>query len=57
MAAWAVTEADVKFKAGCNVLVFKVLKQTGYWHWQGSIHFTDSAGKPINGIRVTLTPP
>jgi hypothetical protein len=44
----------VELKAGLNVLVFKVVNGQAYW--QGSIRFTDAAGQPLKGIRVTLTP-
>jgi hypothetical protein len=47
--------AGVELKAGLNVLVFKVVN--GYLDWQGSVRFTDAAGQPVKGIRVTLTPP
>jgi hypothetical protein len=46
---------DVTLKAGTNVLVFKVVNETG--GWQGSIRLTDATGQPVKGIRVTLTPP
>lgn len=45
----------VNLKAGLNVLVFKVVNETGTW--QGSVRFTDAAGQPVKGIRVTLAPP
>jgi WD40 repeat protein/serine/threonine protein kinase len=44
----------VDLKAGLNVLVFKVVNEEGYW--QGSIHFTDSAGQPLKGIHATIAP-
>jgi WD40 repeat protein/serine/threonine protein kinase len=44
----------VELKAGLNVLVFKVLNWQRYW--KGSIRFSDSAGQPLKGIRVTLDP-
>jgi hypothetical protein len=25
--------------------------------WKGAIRITDSAGKPVQGLRLTLTPP
>jgi hypothetical protein len=37
------------------VVVFKVVNETG--RWQGSVRFTDAAGQPVKGLRVTLTPP
>ena len=45
----------VDLKAGVNVLVFKVVNET--LDWQGSIRFTDAAGQPVKGLRVTLAPP
>jgi eukaryotic-like serine/threonine-protein kinase len=45
----------VELKAGLNVLVFKVVNQEH--GWQGSVRFTDPAGQPVKGIRVTLTLP
>jgi WD40 repeat protein len=45
----------VELKAGLNRLVFKVVN--GWGAWTGSIRFTDAAGQPVKGIRVTLTPP
>jgi eukaryotic-like serine/threonine-protein kinase len=44
----------VSLKAGLNGLVFKVVNETG--DWLGSIRFTDAAGQPLKGIRVTLDP-
>jgi WD40 repeat protein/serine/threonine protein kinase len=44
----------VDLRAGLNVVVFKVANETDYW--QGSIHFTDSAGRPLKGIHATITP-
>jgi phosphatidate phosphatase PAH1 len=46
---------DLSLKQGVNVLVFKV--QNRWASWQGSIRLTDKDGKPVNGIKVTLTPP
>ena len=48
------TVPDIALKAGLNVLVFKVVNEGG--NWQGSIRFTDTAGQPLKGIRVTLDP-
>jgi WD40 repeat protein len=45
---------SISLKQGTNVLVFKVLNSTG--GWVGSIRFTDAAGAPVRGIRVTLDP-
>jgi WD40 repeat protein/serine/threonine protein kinase len=44
----------IKLKQGTNVLVFKVVNETG--QWLGSIRFTDAAGQPVKRIRVTLDP-
>jgi hypothetical protein len=44
----------IALKAGLNVLVFKVANETG--DWLGSVRFTDAAGQPLKGIRVTLDP-
>ena len=49
------TVASVELKAGVNVLVFKVVNETG--GWMGSVRFTDPDGNPLKGIRTTLTPP
>jgi len=45
----------LQLQAGLNVLVFKVVNESG--DWLGSIRFTDSAGEPVKGIHVTLSPP
>jgi len=47
--------AGVDLKAGLNVLLFKVVNET--LDWKGSVRFTDAAGQPVKGLRVTLTPP
>jgi WD40 repeat protein/serine/threonine protein kinase len=44
----------IELRAGLNVLVFKVVN--GINDWQGSVRFTDAAGRPLKGIRVTLDP-
>jgi WD40 repeat protein/serine/threonine protein kinase len=44
----------IELRAGLNVLVFKVVNET--LGWQGSVRFTDAAGQPLKGIRVTLDP-
>jgi WD40 repeat protein/serine/threonine protein kinase len=46
--------AGIELRAGLNVLVFKVVN--GINDWQGSVRFTDAAGQPLKGIRVTLNP-
>jgi WD40 repeat protein len=45
----------VELKAGLNVLVFKVVNEA--LDWKGSVRFTDAAGQPVKGIRITLTAP
>jgi WD40 repeat protein/serine/threonine protein kinase len=45
---------NVELKAGLNVLVFKVVNEEE--DWKGSVRFTDAAGQPVKGIRVTLNP-
>ena len=44
----------IVLNAGLNVLVFKVVNETR--DWKGSIRFTDAAGQPLKGIKVTLDP-
>ena len=48
------TVPDIALNAGLNVLVFKVVNETG--DWKGSIRFTDAQGNPVKGIKVTLDP-
>jgi WD40 repeat protein/serine/threonine protein kinase len=48
------TVPDIALQAGLNVLVFKVVNETGAW--QGSIQITDAQGHPVKGIKVTLDP-
>jgi WD40 repeat protein/serine/threonine protein kinase len=45
----------VALKRGVNVIVFKVVTEDDLS--RASIRFTDAAGQPLKGIRVTLTPP
>ncbi len=44
----------VQLRAGHNVLVLKVVNETGAW--QGSIWLTDAAGQPVKGLTVLLEP-
>jgi WD40 repeat protein/tRNA A-37 threonylcarbamoyl transferase component Bud32 len=44
---------NVELKAGLNVLVLKVVNETNTW--QASVRFTDPAGHPVKGSRVSLT--
>jgi hypothetical protein len=46
--------SDIALNAGLNALVFKVANEFG--DWQASVRFTDAAGQPVKGIRVTLDP-
>jgi len=45
----------VDLKPGLNVMVFKVVNEIDVW--KGSVRITDAAGQPVQGLRVTLTPP
>jgi hypothetical protein len=47
--------ASVQLETGLNVLLFKVVNEAG--PWLGSVRFSDAAGQPVEGIRVTLAPP
>lgn len=42
--------AGVTLKKGVNVLVLKVVNEEN--NWQGSVRFTDQAGKPLTDIKV-----
>jgi WD40 repeat protein len=46
--------AGLDLKAGNNTLIFKLMNEEGGWY--GSVRFTDSAGEPLKGVNVTLTP-
>jgi hypothetical protein len=48
--------SGVNLKAGTNTLLFKVVFNEEL-EWRASLRFTDSAGQPLKGISVTLTPP
>ena len=49
---------DIALNAGLNVLVFKLVKETGGWKGSrsGSVCLTDAQGNPVKGVRVTLDP-
>ena len=49
------TITGVTLKKGTNVLVFKVASVDTVW--RASLRFTDAAGQPVKGIRVTNTTP
>ncbi len=52
--------AGVAFKAGLNVLVFKVLDEAVEWRatedGRGSVRFTNEAGPALKGVEVSLDP-
>jgi hypothetical protein len=51
----------VELKSGLNVLVLKLVRLHEALYsgpgWRASVHFTDAAGQPAKGIRVSLTQP
>ncbi len=47
--------AGVELRAGVNVIVFKVVNETG--GWQGSVRFLDHDGNPVPGLSTALSPP
>ena len=48
------TIKDVSLQAGLNVLVLKLVNETG--DWRGSIGITDEQGRPVDGVRVSVSP-
>ena len=48
------TVGPVALKRGTNVLLLKVVNETG--QWEGCARLVDDAGRPAEGIRVKLTP-
>lgn len=44
----------VTLKKGVNVLVLKVINQEN--NWQGSVRFTDSAGRPVTALTIATAP-
>lgn len=48
------TIRDFSLQAGVNVLVLKLVNETG--DWRGSIWITDEQGRPVEGVRVSLKP-
>jgi hypothetical protein len=44
----------VGLKRGINVLLFKVVNESG--QWEVCARLVDDAGRPIEGLRVKLTP-
>jgi WD40 repeat protein len=48
------TVNDIRLRKGINVLVFKVVNEGG--DWKGCLRFVDQAGRPAQGLHVTLKP-
>ena len=48
------TVGPVGLKQGNNVLLLKVVNETG--QWEGCARLVDDAGRPVQGLRVKLTP-
>ena len=48
------TVGPVGLKRGINVLVFKVVNETG--KWEGCARLVDDAGRPAQGLRLQITP-
>jgi hypothetical protein len=48
------TVGPVGLKQGVNVLLFKVVNDTG--EWEGCARLLDDAGRPVEALRVKLTP-
>ena len=48
------TVGPVGLKPGINVLQFKVVNETG--QWEGCARLVDDANRPVEGLRVKLTP-
>jgi hypothetical protein len=44
----------VALERGINVLLLKVVNETG--SWKGCVRLVDEAGRPAEGIRVKLSP-
>ncbi len=52
---WTLDSAGpVGVKRGLNVLVFKVVNETG--QWESCARLVDDAGRPVQGLRTKLTP-
>ena len=41
-------------KRGVNVLLFKVVNETG--EWEGCARLVDDASRPVQGLRVKMAP-
>ena len=48
------TVGPVGLERGLNVLLFQVVNETG--RWEGCVRLADDAGRPVQGLRVKLTP-
>jgi dipeptidyl aminopeptidase/acylaminoacyl peptidase len=51
---WLNTVGPVVLKRGVNVLLFKVVNETG--EWEGCARLVDDAGRPVQGLSVRLFP-
>ncbi len=47
-------KGKVTLKQGINVIIFKVINESN--SWQGSMRLTDMAGKPLQGLKIKLSP-
>ena len=55
--SWALDQDEVKpiaLRKGSNVLVFKVVNETGFW--EGSLHFVGKDGGVAEGLRFGVEP-
>jgi hypothetical protein len=52
--SWLNLVGPVDLKRGVNVLLFKVVNETG--QWEACARLVDAAGRPVPGLRVKLTP-
>jgi WD40 repeat protein/predicted Ser/Thr protein kinase len=52
--SWLDPVGPVGLKRGVNVLLFKVVNESG--PWEGCARLVDDAGRPVQGLRVKLTP-
>jgi hypothetical protein len=48
------TVGPVGLRRGSNVLLLEVVNETG--QWEGCARLVDDAGRPVQGLRVKLTP-
>jgi hypothetical protein len=48
------TVENVRLNKGMNVLVFKVVNEAA--DWKACVRFVDQDGKPVQGLRVSITP-